>query len=80
LENSFLLFENFQPQQRVFQQNRPFAAIGHHLKMLQRDTSLPPFVHIAAFCRLNRRSAAEATGPAGFAEVRNGLSIQTIAA
>jgi hypothetical protein len=28
---------------------RPFAAIGHHLKMLQRGPSLRPFVHFAAF-------------------------------
>jgi hypothetical protein len=28
---------------------RPFAAIGHHLKMLQRSPSLQTFVHLAAF-------------------------------
>ncbi|MFT5631809.1 MAG: hypothetical protein ACI9HB_002993 [Gammaproteobacteria bacterium] len=28
---------------------RPLAAIGHHLKMLQRGPSLRPFVHFAAF-------------------------------
>jgi hypothetical protein len=28
---------------------RPFAAIGHHLKMLQRGPSLRPFVPFAAF-------------------------------
>ena len=28
---------------------RPFAAIGHHLKMLQRGPSLRPFVYCAAF-------------------------------
>jgi hypothetical protein len=39
---------------------RPFAAIGHHLKMLQRGPSLRPFVQSAAFCRLKRRCADEA--------------------
>jgi hypothetical protein len=40
--------------------SRPFAAIGHHLKMLQRGPSLRTFVQLAAFCRLKRRSADKA--------------------
>jgi hypothetical protein len=36
---------------------RPFAAIGHHLKMLQRGPSLLPFVQSAAFCWQTRRCA-----------------------
>jgi hypothetical protein len=41
---------------------RPSAAIGHHLKMLQRGPSLQPLVHRAAFCRLKRRSADKVDG------------------
>jgi hypothetical protein len=36
---------------------RPFAAIGYHLKMLQRGPSLRPFVQSAVFCQLKRRCA-----------------------
>jgi hypothetical protein len=41
---------------------RPFAAIGHQLKMLQRGPPLKPFVQSAAFCLLKRQCA----GPSVF--------------
>jgi hypothetical protein len=43
----------------VDRHERPFAAIGHHLKMLQCGPSLRPFVQSAAFCWLKRRSAGQ---------------------
>jgi hypothetical protein len=42
--------------------SRPFAAIGHQLKMLQRGPPLQPFVQSAAFCLLKRQCA----GPSVF--------------
>jgi hypothetical protein len=42
--------------------SRPFAAIGHHLKMLLCGPPLQPFVQSAAFCLLKRQCA----GPSVF--------------